>query len=133
MARTIWNWPDLRKATADAEKLPKGDLPEVGTVVVCSLEVGVAACADFDSDIWLICQSNVYCLSGTRDWRYATTSEIDQFERDSALPDIVDPIEAEIAAIYFDWHSGRTLGVERTIRTAINRGIEIERARKAGA
>jgi len=67
-------------------------------------------------------------------WHYATPAEIDQFERDSALPDIVDPIEAEAMSILESNGFKQRRGAEYAIAlAAINRGIEIERARKAGA
>jgi len=128
MAQSIFHFPTLRDRTEAASKLPKGNLPEVGTVV---WDGGLAA-------ITRSYEGNSYSVSAAGgiggvgvSWRYATPAEIDQFERDSALPEIVDPIEAEVKAITDNWRVDGW-SVAQIARVSILRGIEIERARKAG-
>jgi UDP-2,3-diacylglucosamine pyrophosphatase LpxH len=88
---TIFNIALLKERTAAALLLPKGELPEVGTVVALR-----------DGTLARVCRVHmrtysVEFASGTHDdflrfTRYATPAEIDAFAEASALPDIVDPI-----------------------------------------
>jgi len=149
---TIWNIPELRQRTEAASKLPEGDLPEgdlpeVGTVVVCdglswaviwSYRItgafAAAGAEDVAGNVGLVNSARKYSSKVCPlNWHYATPAEIDQFERDSALPDIVDPIEVEVEAVMPELINQNQWPDRSSVRLALNRGIEIERARKAGA
>jgi len=127
---SIWNIPELRTRTEAASRLPKSDLPEVGTVVFDNGHPQVVR--HINGSYVSSILAGGYGREVHKNWRYATPAEIDQFERDSKLPDIVDPIEAEVKVIADSWLANAWT-VERIARAAINRGIEIGQARKAGA
>ncbi len=126
MTNTIYNIALLKERTAAAALSPKQDLPMVGTVISYggSTIIVTGKCGT----VWNGVRADGLTYSGRETFdRYATPDEIDQFAKGSALPEIVDPVEAMID----DLLEGHNLPNWPTSRDLVRAAILAGRARAA--
>jgi hypothetical protein len=123
----------LKECTAAALLLPKGELPEAGTVVKHDGAYTRVVTESSDSTYFYVCADGFAYEEGSanhNNWRYATPAEIDASAEASALPDIVDPLDAMVDEVLETWPK-RDLDLDTCFRSIARAAILAERARKA--